>query len=158
MKLRRFSIRSLFVLTLVVAIVLAIPFGQAAKQKIGREWVGSQRGHVFFEGGYDGQSSQHVPYVPQFVVQLIGVDLFSPVRAVLFDCDELVDLKPIENMPSLYSIEINIEMDDAIDFSPLAKLPNLRVLHFTKWSGVSAEQLVEIRDLLPRVKVTSETW
>ena len=158
MKMRSYSIRSLLILTLLVAVSIAIPIRRAENQRIGRQWVDSQRGHVFFEHEILDESSPHsVPHVPQFLIRVLGIDFFNPARCVVFDCDPLVDLKPISKMTTLQTIVINIEMADDIEFAPLEQLPNLEEVHFTEWSSVSSEQLVRLRSRMPNVKFISET-
>lgn len=158
MRMKSFSIRSLLIFTLLVAVFLALPLGRAVNQKSGREWVANQRGHVFFEHEIDDEPGQYSsPYVPQFFIRLLGVDFFDPVRCVVFDCDELVDLRPITRMPTLHTIVINIEMADDIDLSPMEELPNLKEVHFTEWSFVTKEQIDKLRRLMPHAKIISET-
>lgn len=156
--MKSFSIRALLVLTLLVAIVLAFPVKKARKQKRGRQWVADQRGHVYFEYGLDHATGDYaIPVIPQSVVRLLGVDLFNPVRTVVFDCEELVELEPITDMPSLETVVINIEMADSIDLSPLKELPELKELHLSEWSRASAEQVAELRVWMPQVKIMSDT-
>lgn len=150
--------RSLLILTLLVAILFAIPLGRAVNQKSGREWVANQHGHVFFERETDDGTGQFSrSRVPKFLIRLLGVDFFNPVRCVVFDCDELLDLQPLKKMPTLHTIVINIEMADDIDLSPMEELRNLKEVHFTEWSFVSREQIDKLRRLMPHVKIVSES-
>ena len=48
-----------------------------------------------------------------------------------------------------------IEIDEQLDFSPLAELKNLECLHLA-YTGISAERLIELQELLPWVKVTAD--
>ena len=158
--MKRYSIRTLLLVTLLTAVFMAGPLHRARLQREAREWVATQRGHSFFKYSY-ASDTQRIGtgsnvFVPGFVVRLLGVDTFNPVEAVVFDCDELTTLEPLVGMKSLRSIEVNIEMADDIDFPPLTELPRLRSIHFTKWSLLSESQLSEVRTLLPDVNIHSD--
>lgn len=156
--LRRFTILSLLLVTTLVALFLAGPVRRARQQLQGREWVASQRGHVTFQYELNRATGQYsIPFVPGFLVDLLGVDMFNPVRGVALDCATIEDFEPISNLTSLESLGIIIDMQDDIDFAPLTALPRLREIHFTEWSGITREQLTELRKSLPDVKIHSET-
>lgn len=155
--MRRFSIRTLLIVTFLVALVVAMPHRQAAKQKRGRAWVAAQRGHVFFKHSIDTTTKQAaIPYVPNFVVSLIGVDYFNSVTGIHLDCEELHNFAALTDVQTLECLSINIELADSIDFSPLKELPNLKEIHFSKWSLLTAKQLAELQVLLPNVQIISE--
>ncbi|WP_164103403.1 hypothetical protein [Candidatus Laterigemmans baculatus] len=159
--MRRFSIRSLLIATAVVAICAAMPVRRAILQRQGREWVAAQRGHVILKHNYGRESEWYdagsALKVPQFAIDLLGIDAFNPVTELIFDCDQLTELKPLTDLRSLQSIVVNIEMADGIDFTPLADLPHLRKVHFTEWSFVTKEQLDALRELLPDVEIVSDS-
>ena len=157
---RRFSIRTLLIATTIVAIVLGFPIQGAIRQRQGREWVAAQRGRVSFRHNYSQEYRGKVINTGSHLIGLgiaiFGIDLFDTVTGVVFDCDTLVDLAPIRCMPSLRIIVINIDMAEEIDFSPLTKLSDLQEVHFTKWSNLTLQQLIEIESLLPNVNIISE--
>lgn len=160
--MRRFSIRSLLIATAVVAVFAAMPVRSAISQRHGREWIAAQRGHVIFEHNYGRESAWYEGgsslKVPSLAVDLLGMDLFNPVTAVIFDCEELTDIQPLTNIRSLRTIHINIEVADDLDFTPLADLPELRSIHFTEWSSVTSQQLDALRQLLPDAEIVSDTY
>ena len=157
---KRYSIRTLLVATLLMAVFVAQPLRRAERQRQAREWVASQRGHYAFDYGYAEDAAwyetQSELMAPEFLIRMLGIDAFNPVTGVAFDCDELTTLKPLTGMTSLRTIGINIEMADDIDFSPLVDLPELQSVHFTEWSFVTESQLALIRSLLPNVDVASD--
>lgn len=159
--MRRFSVRLLLVVTAVIAVLAAMTIRRAILQRRGREWIAAQRGHVAFMHDYRRESVWYGAgsnlKVPAFAIDLLGVDMFNPVTAVVFDCDELTELKPLTDLSSLRAIEINIEMADDIDFAPLADLPSLRTIHFTEWSFVTPQQLDALHELLPDVDIVSDS-
>ncbi len=159
--MRRYSIRSLLIATAVTAVFAAIPIRRAILQRHGREWVAAQRGQVIFEHNYGRESEWYdagsMLKVPAVAIDLLGIDLFNPVTAVIFDCEELTDLQPLAGMSSLRTIHINIEMADDIDFTPLADLPRLRTVYFTKWSFVTPQQLDALRQLIPDAEIVSDS-
>ena len=126
-------------------------------QSRGRAWVAAQRGHVSFQYRYDRQTQKHdVPFVPSLFVDLLGGDFFNPVRGVVLDCDVITDFKPITDLQSLETLMVNIDMVENIDFSPLEKLPSLRILHFTEHTILTKRQLKTLQQRLPNTKVTSK--
>ena len=56
----RYSLRTLMLLTAVIAVLLAMPIRQALTQKRGRDWVVSQNGHVSFSYKYNSTTRQWV--------------------------------------------------------------------------------------------------
>ena len=53
----RYSLRLVMVLTLVLAICLALPVKSVLRQKAGRQWVNSQNGHVLFAHQFDPKTN-----------------------------------------------------------------------------------------------------
>jgi hypothetical protein len=156
---RRFTIRTLLVVTFLVAVFLALPFRKARMQMQGREWVASQRGHITFRHELDRSTNRYsIPFVPNWMVVLCGVDMFNPVVGVALYCETVEEFESISNLTSLESLGIIIDMADNIDFSPLQTLPRLKEIHFTEWSGITREQLNEVRELLPNVEIYSESY
>ncbi len=158
--LKRYSIRTLLLATLLIAVCIAVPLRRARMQRQAREWVSAQRGHSLFQYGY-GRDTQWYEtdselVVPDILIRAFGIDAFNPVTAVIFDCDELTTLDPLVGMVSLRNLHVNIEMADEIDFTPLAELPKLQSIHFTEWSFLNDSQLAELRVLLPRVRIVSD--
>ncbi|MDG1512394.1 MAG: hypothetical protein P8R31_11900 [Mariniblastus sp.] len=152
------SLRFLFVLTAVFALMLAPPIQRSLLQKRGRAWVESQNGHVTFAHKYDAASGVYkhdsqFP-APSWLVGIFGVDFFDSVDAVVLDNMEVVDLSPLTNFRELRSLGIMIEIDDKLDFRPLAELKKLENLHLA-YTDISAERLGEIRELLDWVTVTA---
>jgi hypothetical protein len=155
--LPRYSIRYLLVATFVIALLIAIPVQRAAKQRIGKAWVTAQRGQVIYayrtESENNTKSSKPAMRVPSFVVNALGIDFFNPIRGVMLDCEEVTDLKPIENLQSLKDILINIEVSEDLDFSPLAKLPKLEAVLISEHAGFSSQQIESLRRLIPKAKI-----
>lgn len=152
------SLRFLLIFTAVVAILLAMPIQRSLMQKRGRAWVESQNGRVSFAHKYDESAGEYrhdseFP-APSWLVDVFGVDLFDSVDTVVLDNKTVVDLSPLTNFRQLRSLGIMIEIDDELDFRPLVKLKNLESLHLA-YSDISAERLVEIRELLDWVTVTA---
>ena len=155
---RRFTIRTLVVVTFMVALLLALPFRNARMQREGREWVETQRGHISFRYDVNGPTGRHeIPFVPGFLVDWLGVDMFNPVRGVCLDCEPIEGFGQVSKLTGLESLGINIEMVGDIDFSPLKTLPRLKEIHFTQWSGLTREQFTELSKALPDVRIYSET-
>lgn len=129
-------------------------------QRQAREWVATQRGHSLFRYGYRDETLSYETVsdlnVPDFLVRILGIDVFNPVDTVVFDCDEVTTFAPLTGMTSIQNIHVNIEMADDIDFTPLSELPRLKSLSFTEWSFLTDSQLSELRVLLPHVNIVSE--
>ena len=152
------SLRFLLIFTAVVAILLAMPIQRSLMQKRGRAWVESQNGRVSFAHKYDESAGEYwhdseFP-APSWLVDVFGVDLFDSVDTVVLDNKTVVDLSPLTNFRQLRSLGIMIEIDDELDFRPLVKLKILESLPLA-YSDISAERLVEIRELLDWVTVTA---
>lgn len=156
----QYGLATLLAVTTLLAVLVAGPLRRARLQHEARDWVAEQRGHSLFKYGYGSESEWYATdsdlAVPDALVQMFGIDVFNPVKTVVFDCDELKTLEPLTRMASLRNIHVNIEMADEIDFSPIADLPRLESIHFTKWSYVTARQLSVIRSLVPDVLVVAE--
>ena len=158
MKFRfRYSLRTLLILTTLVAVISAMPIRQAYEQRKAREWVAGQGGHITFAHKYNAttQTYDHQAElkVPAFLVSLFGIDCFDSVIGVILDNQIVHDLQPLANLSDLQTLFINIEIDDALDFSPLAKLNSLE--HLTLgYTNITAERLEKVRKLLPGVTVT----
>ena len=154
---RSFTIRSLLIATFLAALFFALPIRTAWNQKTGRQWVATQRGHIWFRHRIDPATGRYtIPYVPGLLVELLGVDVFNPVTGVTLDCETITTFQPISNLQTLECLDINIEMNEEIDFAPLKSLPRLKELHFSEWSCLTEEQLSELQSMLPRVTIYSE--
>lgn len=156
--MKRFSIRTLLIATAVIAVLMAIPIRRAIEQKRGRDWVASQNGHVHLSvsRSYNDFTDQWTDIdslrVPQWLIDALGIDFFDTVETVILDNMEVKDLSPITDLRNLETLAIIIEIDDQLDFSPLAELPELRHLHLD-YTNISAERLAKLRELLPNVRV-----
>ena len=154
--MKRFSLRTLLIATTVIAALMAIPIRRAIEQKRGREWVASQNGHVYFSHKYNALMDQwdhHAsPPVPAWLVDALGIDIFDTVDTVVLDNMEVKDLSPITDLQSLREFAIYIEIDDKLDFAPLAELRKLQVVYLD-YTDISAERLAKLRSLLPNVRV-----
>ncbi|XZE52542.1 hypothetical protein SH139x_004242 [Planctomycetaceae bacterium SH139] len=154
--MKRFSLRALLIATAVMAVLMALPIRRAIVQKRGREWVAAQNGHVSFSYKYDAQSDQwdhnaSLP-APEWLIDALGIDFFDTVDTVILDNMEVEDLSPITDLRGLRQLAIIIEIDEKLDFAPLAELPNLRHLHLD-YTDIDAERLAKLRQLLPNVRV-----
>lgn len=154
--MRRFTIRSLLLLTLIVAIALSLPTRRAIMQKRGRAWVASESGHISFAHKYDRETGEYDHdaelWAPEPLVNLLGIDFFDSVRHVTLDCYEVDDLSPITDLRELRSLAIMIEISDKLDFSPLAELPHLEDVYLD-YTNISKERLEALRKLLPNTRV-----
>lgn len=152
------SLRSLFIVTAVVAVILVLPVQRSMMQKRGRAWVATQNGHITFAHKYDAATGKYdrgskFP-APDWLVGLLGKDFFDSVDTVVLDNTVVVDLTPLTNLRELRSLGIMIEIDDALDFGPLAELRKLERLHLD-YTDISAERLADLRELLDWVSVTA---
>jgi len=157
MKIRfRYSLRALLILTTIVAVISAMPIRQAYEQRKAREWVAGQGGHIIFAHEYNAttQTSDHQAElkVPEFLVSLLGIDFFASVDGVILDNQLLYDLQPLTGLSDLRHLGIFIDIDDDLDFSPLAKLGSLEALTLG-YTNISEKRLENIRKLLPDVEV-----
>lgn len=157
--MKRFSLRTLLVVTTVVALFLAFPFRRAVEQERGRDWVASQNGHVTFSHKYnpitDEWDHKAKLSAPDWLIDTFGIDLFDSVDSVILDNKELEDLSLITDLQSLRSLAIFIEIDDELSFAPLASLPKLRHLSLA-YTNISLERLAKLRALLPHVRVEAD--
>ncbi|QEF99227.1 hypothetical protein Mal15_32890 [Stieleria maiorica] len=135
---------------------MAFPIRRAIDQKRGREWVASQSGHVSFSCKYNALTNEWdhnaSPNAPGWLIDAVGIDFFDTVDTVVLDNMEVTDLSPITDLYSLRQLAIHIEIDDKLNFAPLAELPNLELVYLD-YTDISAERLAELRDLLPNVRV-----
>lgn len=156
--MKRFSLRTLLIATAVTAVLMALPIRRAIMQKRGREWIASQNGHVSFSYKYDALTDQwnhdaSLP-APEWLIDALGIDFFTTVDTVVLNNMEVNDLSPISDLRSLRQIAIYIEIDNQIDFFPLAELPKLELVYLDEeYTGVSQKQLTKLRSLLPNVRV-----
>ncbi len=82
----------------------------------------------------------------------IGHRLFDTVELVTLDNMEVKDLSTITDLRGLRELNIIIEIDEQLDFTPLAELPKLCHLHLD-YTNISAERLAKLRELFPNVCV-----
>ncbi|MEM1069714.1 MAG: hypothetical protein AAGG48_21935 [Planctomycetota bacterium] len=154
--MKRFSIRFLLLLTLIAAILLALPTRRAMMQKRGRAWVERECGHITFAHKYNNATGEYDHtaelMTPRFLVDWLGIDFFDSVRHVTLDCYEVDDISPITDLQDLHSFAIMIEITDTLDFSPLAELPHLEEVYLD-YTDISKERLDALRELLPRARV-----
>jgi hypothetical protein len=156
--MKRFSLRTLLIATALIALVMALPVRRAIEQKRGRDWVASQNGRVtlsvssYYNEVTDQWADSDSLLAPQWLVNALGIDFFDTVEAVILDNMEVKDLSPITDLRNLQRLAIIIEIDEQLDFSPLAELPKLRHLYLD-YTNISAERLAKLRELLPMVRV-----
>jgi hypothetical protein len=157
----RFTIRNLLCLTLAIALSLAVicafPISSAAKQAQAREWVAQQGGHVTFSHNYDPKTKTYDHSaqlsVPPWLVAWFGVDMFDTVDGVILDNQPLDNLRLIVGFENLRTLGIFIEISADLDFTPLTELDSLEELDL-QYTGIGGEQLRELRELLPKVRIT----
>ncbi len=161
----QFSIRSLLVLTIAVAIPcswFAVKMQHARKQ---REAVEALRGvseRVFYAGGFDAAGKGAKPLGPAWLLDWLGVDFFLDVVAVWdgkprFTDNYMIHLKVLTNLEGLYLG--NTEVTDA-GLEHIKGLTNLEGLFLddTKVTDAGLEHLKGLTNLkffyLTRTKVT----
>ncbi|QDT03063.1 hypothetical protein K227x_14420 [Rubripirellula lacrimiformis] len=154
--MKRFSLRTLLITTAVIAVLLALPTRRAIFQKRGRAWVASQNGHVSFSYKYNALTDQWdhnaaLP-APEWLINTLGIDFFDTVDTVVLDNMTVKDLSPITNLQNLRQLAVYIDIDDSLDFSPLAELPKLELVYLD-YTGIRAARLAKLRELLPDVRV-----
>ncbi len=146
MKIRfRYSLRTLLILTTIVAVISAMPIRQAYEQRKAREWVAGQGGHITFAHKYNAttQTYDHQAElkVPEFLVSLFGTDFFDSVSGVTLDNQMIHDLQPLTNLSGLRTLAIMTAIEDTLDFSPLAELSSLEEL-ILGYTNISEKRLV----------------
>ena len=120
----QFSIRSLLVLTVAVAVPfswLAVEMKKASEQKaaveairkIDRQWASERMGEIIKEKGfvmYDWQESGRAqPPAPAWLQSLLGDDFFADVASVDLSSGQLADadLACLEGLPQIQSLYLN---------------------------------------------------
>jgi hypothetical protein len=152
----RFSLRTLLVLISLFVVICGMQVHQARKQGAARKWVAEQGGHITFAHKYNSRTQSYDRRtelaIPDWLVTVFGIDLFDSVDAVILDNKTVSDLRPLTDLPKLRSLAIFIDIDDELDFSPLAELGNLEevVLGYT---GITDVRLRELQNLLPQVHI-----
>lgn len=152
----QYSLRVVLFIGLVIGLLLTFPVRRVIKQKAGRDWVAAQNGHVVFgyqfnseTGAYDHRAE---PPAPRWLIEVVGIDWFTTVEAVTLDNRTVEDLKPLQNLKSLKSLAIMIDIDDELDFRPLTRLSHLQNLQLD-YSNISDEQREKLKQLLPQVRI-----
>lgn len=152
----RFSLRTLLILTTLIAVTCGMQFHQARKQGTAREWVAEQGGHITFAHKYNSRTQSYDQRtelaIPTWLVNVFGMDLLDSVDAVVLDNKTVYDLRPLTNLPKLRSLAIFIDIDDELDFSPLTELGNLKevVLGYT---GIADVRLNELQNRPPHIRI-----
>ena len=77
-------------------------------------------------------------------------------KFLVLDCEEIDDLRRILGLTQLEEIYINQFVYPSTDFKILKELPQLRKLTFSKWSGLSSDEVAKITASLPGVEVVEE--
>jgi hypothetical protein len=89
----------------VVAVIMALPLRRAVVQRLGRDWVATQKGRVTFSHKYnaatDKWDNRSTLLAPDWLVRALGIDFFDSVDTVVLDNSEVKDLSPITDLQSL---------------------------------------------------------
>jgi hypothetical protein len=157
----RFSLRLLMVTTAIAAVGLGMWAERARRQRAGVEWVRSVGGRVTYDFEWDPYDGSYLkggkPPGPKWVHDLLGIDYFANVDAVVLDRDEITDLSPLEKFPDLKVLGLMNFVHPETDLSPILSLKHLKELHLD-YSGLDPEQLEPIRAAMPNVRLMSNQY
>lgn len=122
----QYSIRSLMLVTLVIACVLGYISNEARKQRNAVAWVKEMGGDVeydyLFEANGDAIPNAEPPG-PDWLREWIGIDYFSDVAVVYIYENQVDDLSPLKDLTNLE--RLLLKNSPVSDISPLAGLTNL---------------------------------
>jgi hypothetical protein len=78
------------------------------------------------------------------------------IKTLVLDCEEIYDLHGVVGLTQLEELYINQFIHPTTDFRILKDMPHLRKLIFSKWSGLSSDEIATITESLPGVEVVEE--
>lgn len=143
-----------------IALLLAYFVLPAQSQYRSRQWVESQRGRVVLTPDYRAEGGWYVASgyspLPKFIVNTVGIDMFVSVKSVVLDCEEVHDLSGLGGMNRMESLYINQFVHDEHAFKALRRLPRLKTVTLSKWSGLSTEEIAVISKSLEGVEIVVE--
>lgn len=167
---KRFSLRTLLLITAVFAIVILVPLRRAHIQKEVRLWLTSVRGDYTFEHQVSRNRDPFAPrdsssprifsvthnakelLVPNWCVSLLGPDLFTTVRSATVDTRDTTDFRPLSKLPYLRTLSISVSSTEELDFSALADIRRLERLNL-RGVDMNYAEIANLRLLLPNVRI-----
>jgi len=142
----QYSIRSLMLVTLVIACWLGYISHNARKQRDIVAWVKEMEGSVEYDYQFDakgGRIEDAQPPGPDWLREWIGIEYFSDVTLVNLENSQVKDLSPLTGLTNLKKLWLgNTQVSD---LSPLKGLTNLVFLYLSD---------TEVRDLSPLEDLT----
>ena len=157
---RQFSLRTLILAIVAFALVLAFVVLPAQAQFRSRQWVASQRGRVSLTPNYRVEGGWYIASgycpLPQLIVDAVGMDIFTTVKSVELDCEEIHDLSGMRGFTRMEYLYINQFVHDVRAFDGLRGLPRLKAVTLSKSTGLSTEEIDLISNSLKGVEIVSE--
>ena len=145
----QYSIRSLMLVTLLIACWLGYISHNARKQKAAVAWVKSMEGNLWYDYQMeeDGMwKANPEPPGPDWLREWIGIDYFSDVYWVDLANTQVTDLSPLEYLPNLEVL--NLSFTQVTDLSSLDGMSNLFFLQMVD-TPVSKKEVHKVHLALP---------
>jgi hypothetical protein len=157
----RFSIKALLIAMLAVGVLLGMRVARVRKQRQGVAWDLNQGGHISYDYEWpeaDGSYSRDAKKTPgpTWLRNLIGIDYFADVTAVILDRDDINDLAPLTNLPLLRCVGLMNYVHPETDLAPLKSLTRLEELRL-EHTGLDSAQVQPIKAALPNCRIESVT-
>lgn len=158
--LRQFSLRTLILSIVALALVLVFVVLPARSQLRSRQWVESQRGRVALTPNYRVEGGWYIASgycpLPKAIVNAVGIDIFASVKSVVLDCEEVHDLSGLKGFSRMEHLYINQFVHDVSVLDSIRRLPRLKTLTLSNWSGLSADEINLITISLKGVEIVAE--
>ncbi len=158
--LRQFSLRTLILSIVAFALVFAFVVLPAQLQLRSRQWVESQRGRVALTPNYRVEGGWYIASgycpLPKVIVNTFGIDIFVSVKSVVLDGEEVHDLSGLKGFTRMEHLYINQFVHDVSAFDGLRRLPRLKTVTLSNWSGLSTDEIDLIANLLKGVEIVAE--
>ena len=132
----QFSIRSLLVLVVVVALPcswMAVEMQAAQRQQVAK--TAFQRFPGYVEYGYQRSGKQSASLAPAWLCRLLGCDFFASVEFVCLACDKRftdADMEHVKSLPRLKMLRLNGANVTDIGLQHLAVLTDLEELSLNR--------------------------
>jgi hypothetical protein len=158
--LRQFSLRTLILSIVAFALVIAFVVLPAQLQLRSRQWVESQRGRVALTPNYRVEGGWYIASgycpLPKVIVNTVGIDIFVSVKSVVLDGEEVHDLSGLKGFTRMEHLYINQFVQDVSAFDSLRRLPRLKTITLSNWSGRSTDKIDLISNSLKGVEIVEE--